>query len=138
MEIPLSMLSADEKNRQENVAFTQEELELQWMSMCNRMPQQMSGIAARMKNMNPQITAMPAVEVVVANEIIKDEIEAIKQKIQVTLRTYLHNSELELTLRVAEKQEQSRTLTRREQFEQMAEENPAIEKLRQFFELELA
>jgi len=138
MEIPLSMLSADEKNHQENVAFTQEELELQWMSMCNRMPQQMSGIAARMKNMNPQITTMPAVEVVVANEIIKDEIEAIKQKIQVTLRTYLHNSELELTLRVAEKQEQSRTLTRREQFEQMAEENPAIEKLRQFFELELA
>ena len=138
MEIPLSMLSAEEKGRQENVAFTQEELELQWMSMCNRMPQQMSGIAARMKNMNPQITTMPAIEVVVANEIIKDEIETIKQKILITLRTYLHNSELEMTLRVAEKQEQAKILTRREQFEQMAEENPSIEKLRQFFELELA
>ncbi len=51
--------------------FKQEDLELQWMSMCNRMPQEMSGIATRMKNMNPTILDFPHLEVVVDNALIK-------------------------------------------------------------------
>jgi DNA polymerase-3 subunit gamma/tau len=102
------------------------------------MPQKLSGIAARMKNMNPLITEMPAVEVVVPNDIIKDEMEHIKGSILSTLRIYLHNSNISFTLRVAQQQEQTRILTRREQFEEMVRQNPSIEKLRVQFDLELA
>ncbi len=128
----------DVKDRKEENVFTQDELELQWLSMCNRMPQKLSGIAARMKNMNPLITEMPAVEVVVPNDIIKDEMERIKGSILSTLRIYLHNSNISFTLRVAQQQEQTRVLTRREQFEEMVRQNPSIEKLRVQFDLELA
>jgi len=128
----------DVKDRKEENVFTQDELELQWLSMCNRMPQKLSGIAARMKNMNPLITEMPAVEVVVPNDIIKDEMERIKGSILSTLRIYLHNSNISFTVRVAQQQEQTRILTRREQFEEMVRQNPSIEKLRVQFDLELA
>ena len=122
----------------EAAPFTQEELELQWMSMCNRMPQRLSGIAARMKNMNPQLMELPAVEVVVPNEIIKTEVEQIRGSILATLRMYLHNSAITMTLRVAERQEQARILSRSEQFDLMVSANPSVEKLREEFDLELA
>ena len=106
--------------------------------MCNRMPQRLSGIAARMKNMNPTILEMPVVEVVVPNEIIKTEIEQIRGSILATLKLYLHNSSITLSLRVAEQEEKEKILTRREQFELLTSQNPSIEKLREVFDLELA
>ena len=123
---------------QEMESFSQEDLELQWMSMCNRMPQRLSGIATRMKNMNPVITEMPAVEVVVANEIIKTEVEQIKGSIVNTLKLYLHNSDITLTVKVAEKSEREKILTRREQFMEMVKQNPSVGKLKEMFDLELA
>jgi DNA polymerase-3 subunit gamma/tau len=125
-------------NSQESATFTQDELELQWMSMCNRMPQKYSGIAARMKNMNPVILELPALELVVPNEIIKTEVETILGSVQSTLRMYLHNSGITLTLRVAEREKQERILTRREQFEEMEKANPSVAKLKEAFDLELA
>ena len=138
MQILPGMQTQDEKNLNEHVEFTQEELELQWLGMCNRMPQQYSGLAARMKNMNPTILQMPAVEVVVPNEIIKTEMEVIQRKMQTTLRTYLHNSDITLTLRVAEQQERERILTRREQLDLMSQDNPSVGKLIEAFDLQLA
>ena len=123
---------------QTDVSFSQEDLELQWMSMCNRMPQQYSGIATRMKNMNPVITQMPKLEVVVDNALIKQEMEDFKGRIVKTLQNALHNNGLSLDIRIAEQQERVRILTRREQFELLSKENPAVEKLRQAFDLELA
>ena len=128
----------EDKGRQEDRTFSQDELELQWMSMCNRMPQQLYGIASRMKNMNPQITGFPAVELVVPNEIVKAEVEQIQGSILSTLRLHLHNSQLSLQLRVAEREAQEKVLTRREQFEELVNENPSIAKLREAFDLELA
>ena len=119
-------------------AFSQEDLEFQWMAMCNRMPQKLSGIAARMKNMNPIIREMPAVEVVVANEIIKTEMEQIKGSILNTLKLYLHNSDITLSLSVAPPGVREKVLTRREQYEVMARQNPSVEKLRALLDLELA
>ena len=118
--------------------FSQEDLELQWMSMCNRMPQKYSGIATRMKNMNPVILQIPNVEVVVPNEIAKDEMEQIKGSIVNTLKLYLHNSRITLSMRVAEQSEREVILTRRQQFDLMSSKNPAIERLRREFDLELA
>jgi DNA polymerase-3 subunit gamma/tau len=134
----LPSMGTAEKSTKENEEFSQDELELQWMSMCNRMPQRLSGIAARMKNMNPVITTMPNVEVIVPNEIIKDEVENIRGSILSTLKLYLHNSDITLTLRVAELKERERILTRREQFEELVKQNPSVEKLREAFDLELA
>jgi DNA polymerase-3 subunit gamma/tau len=126
------------KAKEERQTFSQQELELQWLSMCNRMPQKLSGVAARMKNLNPTITTFPEVEVVVENQLAFEQIDQIKGSITNTLKIYLHNSDIKLTIRIAEHQEQEIIMTRREQFEEMEKENPSVKKLREVFNLELA
>ena len=132
----------DGKKGEEREEFSQQDLELQWLAMCNRMPQRLSGIAARMKNMSPVIVGSnwqsPAIEVVVPNEIIKTELEQIRGSVLATLKLHLHNAAISMTLRVAQQEEKAKLLTRREQYELLTTQNAAIEKLRQLFDLELA
>jgi DNA polymerase-3 subunit gamma/tau len=123
---------------QDNHSFTQEDLQIEWLSMCNRMPQHLSGIATRMKNMNPVITELPAIEVMVENQLALDQIEQIKGSIINTLKRDLQNTAITLTIRVAEHKKGERILSRREQYEQMANENPSIAKLRDLLDLNLA
>ncbi len=118
--------------------FDQHELELEWLSMCNRMPQKFSGIATRMKNMSPTILDYPAVEVVVENQLALEQVEQIKGSILNTLKLHLNNNDITLSLRVAEHKEREKILTRREQYELMEQQNPSITKLRQLLDLELA
>ena len=129
-------LEANPEDEQET--FTQDELELQWLAMCNRMPQSLVGIASRMKNMTPVITELPKIEVVVGNELIQSEMEKILGSIVNTLKMYLHNSSIELTVRVDENREQVKILTRREQFEELSQAYPSLNKLCEAFDLELA
>ena len=118
--------------------FGQHDLELEWLSMCNRMPQQLSGVASRMKNMSPTITEFPAIEVTVENQLAREQIENIKGKILSTLKLHLQNNDITLSIRIAEHQEQEKTLSRREQFELMEKENPSVKKLRELLNLQLA
>ena len=134
--IPGSVSAAVEQ--QTDAVFSQEDLELQWMAMCNRMPKELYGIATRMKNMNPVIIELPRIEVTVDNALIKLEMDDFRGRIVNTLKQSLQNANITLDIRVAEHQEQAKILSRREQFELMSKENPAIEKLRQAFDLELA
>ena len=141
MQIIPGSLSPDDPNgiiKDEQLEFSQQDLEFQWMMMCNRMPQYLSGIAARMKNMNPVIKEMPHVEVVVDNQLALDQMTEIKGSILSTLRIYLHNNAITLDMRIAEQKERVRILTRKEQYELMEKENPAIAKLRDLLDLELA
>ena len=124
--------------KDKELVFSQEDLELQWMSMCNRMPQKLSGIATRMKNMNPTILDFPHVEVIVENQLAMQQMEEIKGSIVKTLQIYLHNKSITLSIRIAEHHEQEKILSRREQYEMMEKENPSIAKLRNLLSLELA
>ena len=110
---------AEITNKEENEGFTQELLELQWLSMCNRMPQKMIALASRMKNVKPHISNFPKIEIVVDNQILLDQINEIKGRIRVTLAKALHNGSVNLTLRLAEAEEISRKLTKKEVFDEL-------------------
>ena len=137
MQILPGTSGVDDKKTNQHETFSQDMLELQWLSMCNRMPQKLSGLAARMKNMNPTIVQMPQLEVVIPNEIVRDEMETIKGSILSTLKLYLHNDDITLLMRVAEKKEHI-ILTRKEQYELMASKSPFVKRLQKLFDLELA
>ena len=140
MHIIPGTLDANDPNaipKDEQLAFTQQELELQWMLMCNRMPQNLSGIAARMKNINPTITEFPQIEVVVDNQIVMEQMEEIKGNIVNTLKLYLRNNAITLSMRVA-KYEAKKIPTRQEQYLMIEEKNPSIVKLRELLDLVLA
>ena len=141
IQIVPGMLAPNDPNSKQTVidnVFTQEELELQWMSMCNRMPQSLSAIATRMKNMNPEIDNFPHVLVKVDNQVILEQMLTIQKSIVNTLKLYLSNKDITLSLSLVEQGEPIQILTRREQFDLMRKENPAVEKLRALMDLELA
>ena len=127
----------EEKDSGERHDFTEEQLMTQWLAMCNRMPQQFTGIAARMKNMTPVITEFPNVEVVVDNQILLDDILKIKGRILSTLALALKNSAITLNLRLAKQDEVKRILTNGERFNELKNDNKAFEKLAELLELEL-
>ena len=122
----------------EHAAFTENDLLLQWMSMCNRMPQNLAGLATRMKSMEPVITNGTTVEVEVSNTLVKEDMERIHGSIANTLRKYLRNSDITLVIRVSERQEPVKILSRSEQFEEMVRQNASLQKLKEAFDLQLA
>ena len=118
--------------------FTEAELGMQWTLMCNRMPQQLVGLAARLKNLTPHIADYPNIEVVLDNEILLGQINEIKGSIRATMRKTLGNADIDLTLRLADPGDMRRVFTKRELFDELRQRNPAIEKLREQLGLELA
>lgn len=121
-----------------STTFSDEELRIQWNVMCNRMPPEKIGLSQRMKNLLPQITTFPQVEVVIENDILLKQLQDIKGKIQATLRMLLQNNNLLLSLRLAEAQEVTKIYSKREIFELLKKENPQLDKLCHNLGLELS
>lgn len=120
--------------------FTQEQVEGQWLSMCLRMQgiKDFIGLANRMKPIVPTITDFPHIEVVIDNKLLLDDVVKIKGRILQTFRIGLNNSQVTLDYRLAESDEVTRILSKREILENMIKENPAIGKLTQDLRLVMA
>ena len=120
--------------------FTQEQVEGQWISMCLRMQgiKDFIGLANRMKPIVPTITDFPHIEVVIDNKLLLDDIVKIKGRILQTFRIGLGNSQITIDYRLAESDEVTRILSKREILENMIKENPAIGKLTQDLRLVMA
>lgn len=121
-----------------STTFSNEELRIQWNVMCNRMPPEKIGLSQRMKNLLPQITTFPQVEVIIENDILLKQLQDIKGKIQATLRMLLQNNSLLLSFRLAEAQEVTKIYSKREIFELLKKENPQLDKLCHNLGLELS
>ena len=135
-EEPVPLPQAEGKATSEE--FTQEELEMVWLGMCNRMPESMAAMSSRMKNMIPKISTFPDIELLMDNQILLDQMQAIKGRIRSTLVKSLHNANIQLTMRLARADEVKRILTKRELFDEMRTKNPAIEKMRELLGLEMS
>jgi DNA polymerase-3 subunit gamma/tau len=137
-EKPDYQTDAEVINKDENTKFNQDELELQWRSMCVRMPHDMVGIASRMQNMTPHITTYPEIELVVENQILLDEIIAIKGRIRASLAKALHNGNIQIEMRLARIEEVGKILTKHELFKEMRTNNAAIKRLVETLGLDMA
>ena len=122
----------------EERAFTLADLRLQWLAMCNRMEtSSMVGMAKRLKNIIPNITAYPKIELVVDNEMLRDEIQVIKHRLELTMAKYLHNGSISLNIRVAEPTERQKILTPKENFLLMLEKSDGLKALVEGLKLEM-
>ncbi len=127
----------EQLDKSQTSQFDQDQVEKEWLSMCNRMTAAYPGLSARMKNLLPHITDYPNIELVVDNSILLDQLNAIRSRIRATLAHYLHNGNIEFTIRLAKADEVTKILTKRELFDEMRKKNPAIERLRQLLDLEM-
>ena len=125
-------------NKEENESFSQQDLVVQWRSMCSRMPSDMQALAQRMKNIIPTITEFPHIQVLAENKIQLNELLSIKARIRATLAKTLHNGQLELTIRLAEQDEIKPMLTPRQELEKLKQTNKPVMKLIEALGLELA
>ena len=121
-------------------SFTQEQVEAQWFDMCMRMQNKKDfiGLANRMKGLVPQITTFPAIELVVDNQLLLDDILRIKNRILSTFVQGLHNSNLTITYRLTVREETVKIQNKGEILNKLTEQNPAIKQLTQVFQLTMA
>ena len=107
------------KNKGEATEFTEDQLSLEWLRMCNRMPSQMTGLAQRMKNIQPTILSYPDIEILVDNKLLLDQLGAIKGRIRASLAASLHNGSITVNLRLAKQNEIKPVLTKKQIFDKM-------------------
>ena len=107
------------KNTEEATEFTEDQLSLEWLRMCNRMPSQMTGLAQRMKNIQPTILSYPDIEILVDNKLLLDQLGAIKGRIRASLAAGLHNGSITVNLRLAKQNEIKPLLTKKQIFDKM-------------------
>ena len=125
-------------NKDEETKFSQTDLEREWRAMCVRMEKTAPGQAQRLKNIRPTITDYPNIEIVFDNKIFLDEIKPIQGRLRATMAKYLHNGNIQFSIRLARQEEIKPVLTPLENFERMKSENPAIKSLVEKLGLELA
>ena len=123
-----------------DIEFTQEQVEGQWIGMCLRMQnvKDFIGLANRMKAVVPKITQYPNIEVVVDNQLLLNDIQSIKGRILQTFKIGLGNQSVTIDYRLAEANEVTKILSKRELLENLMKENPAIAKLTQELKLVMA
>ena len=123
-----------------DVEFTQEQVEGQWMGMCLRMQnvKDLIGLASRMKAIVPTITQYPNIEVVIDNQLLLNDILNIKGRVLQTFKIGLGNQSVNINYRLAEADEVTKVLSKRELLENLMKENPSIAKLTQDLKLVMA
>lgn len=130
----------DAMEKPQNTEFTQDAVELQWFSMCNRMQliPKMRVLATRMKNIHPEIKGYPNIEIVIDNLMLLNEVKALEKRILSTLKKNLNNTEITVELRQAAPEEIKKTPSKGEILEELRKNNPSVDMLCKSMDLELA
>lgn len=133
------MEEVDKREVKEEKPFSNEELQMQWLAMCNRMGQnaEYKGLAQRLKNLVPVIKEFPVVELLVESSLMHDEASAIRRRMEFTLAKCLHNGNLSLEIRIAEASEKKLFLSPKETFEMMVASNEGLALLKAELDLDL-
>lgn len=113
------------------------ELVVAWKEFAGELPQNDTAMANRMTAIQPKLIGEAAFEVVVQNPTVQEQFQTMSPRILDYLRNRLQNSNLSMTVRVAEVVERPKILSKVEQLNLMCKENPALKKLCEEFGLGL-
>lgn len=111
-------------------------LTLPWLQYANRLPQEQTATAARMKNMTPFLSGPEQIRVEVENQQVKQDLQEISNDLIRFMRKELHNSHLQLEIGLLDLQKTQRAYTKREQLEAIIKKYPDVEQLRKELKLE--
>ncbi len=123
---------------EENCPVTEDGISLCWLEFANLLPQEETAIAQRMRVIRPKLLRDATFEVLVDNEQVKIYMEQIARRAETYMRKQLRNRNVSMTVRVAEPKEIPPVIGKSEQYRVMIQRNPALQKLKEAFGLELA
>ena len=87
--------------------------------------------------MRPKLLKDELFEVVVDNEQVKYYMEQMAGRIVDHMRKNLHNRKLNMSIRIAAPSENKHIYSKPQQYQVMSQKNPALQKLKEAFGLEL-
>lgn len=119
-----------------DMLFTTEELEIAWLQFSESISDQ-----GRMKsfilNTKPELISDTDFEIKVSNHLQEKELKKIEHDLLSFMRSHLKNSKLEMKISMAEETESQRANTPEERYRILAEQNPALNILKNGLQLEI-
>ncbi len=131
------IVQATAAQNEEDFIFNESDIRYYWNEFANQLPIEENATAGRMKNMRPKLLNDTTFEVVVDNELVNKKMQSIASKIVQHMRTQLHNSKIEMTVRIVAPNEAKRAYGIVEQYQIMSTKNPVLQKFKEAFKLEL-
>ena len=131
------IVQASTAQNEEDFIFNESDIRYYWQEFANQLPIEENATAGRMKNMRPKLLNDTTFEVVVDNELVNKKMQSMASKIIQHMRTQLHNSKIEMTVRIVAPNETKRAYGIVEQYQIMSTKNPVLQKFKETFNLEL-
>ena len=126
----------DEEKTIHNNTFTYEELDKAWQQFAETIPEQ-GRITSFIINTRPKLTSDTTFELTVSNNLQEKELKRLQPEIVEFMQIKLQNSQIRMTLKIAEETEVQRANTPEERYRIMADQNPALDKLKNGLGLEI-
>ncbi len=120
----------------ENKSFTDEDLLNAWNDFGETIQDEIKKIGFQNSNF-PKRISETEFEIVVNNVMQSNELKKIQSDINTFIINQLNNSQIRMTIKVAEENEIQRTLSPEEKYKIMSEVNPELEKMRKNLNLEI-
>ena len=133
---PSQSATDDNETLDERCPVESKNLSLPWLQYANRLPKEQTALAARMKHLTPILAGPEQIRVEVENQQVKQDFEEIRPDLLRFLRTFLHNSHLELEITLLDLKKAPRAYSKREQLEAIIKKYPDVERLRKELKLE--
>ena len=120
----------------QNNPFTYEELDKAWQQFADTIPEQ-GRIIGFIKNTRPNLTSETTFELTVSNILQEKELKRLQTDIVEFMQQRLQNSSVRMTLKIAEETEIQRANSPEDRYKIMAEQNPALDRLKKGLGLEI-
>ncbi len=135
---PSSSYEAPQKEQPDirNEIFTQDDLQKAWAELAKTLVDE-ARMTAFMQSNRPELISNTEFRILVTNELQEKELKRLKPTILNFLKTALKNSNIKMSIQIQEDRSVQKGRTPEEKYKIMAEENPALAKLRNDLQLEI-
>ena len=121
----------------DNKPYTQEDITFQWHSYVGRMPQERRAMAMRMRAMTPKLISSNTFEIVANNPQIAQYLLNLKDNILKTMRQNLCNTDINMSVRIADIQEVRHITSKPALYQMMVQHNKNVQRLAEMLKLEI-
>ncbi len=120
----------------QNLPFTHDDLIRAWQQFAETIPEQ-GRMVSFFRSSIPQMTTDSTFEVTVSNTLQEKELKRLQSDIMEFMHTKLENSSVKMSVKVMEETAVQRANTPEERYRIMAEQNPALDILKNGLQLEI-
>jgi DNA polymerase-3 subunit gamma/tau len=117
--------------------FTQQALETAWLKYANEMKTRKANLGAALAGKMPVLKDSARIEFTINNKALEEAINEDKMNFLGFLRNELNNFSIQLELIMVQSEDKANLYTATDRYKRLVEKNPAINKFRQAFDLDI-